>query len=193
VENEIKLLSINEIIKEKFLIPSYQRGYRWEKRQVTELLDDIWAFSEQEKKKGEFYCLQPVVIKKNKDKWEVIDGQQRLITIYIILYYLNKKRYSIEFETRKESGKFLDRIDVEDNSDIDYFFMGQAYKTIRAWFENKENEEDENTIQDELNIAIGKSTKIIWYEINDESNPIDIFTRLNIGKIPLTRACLKNK
>lgn len=87
MENEIKLLSINEIIKEKFLIPSYQRGYRWEKRQVTELLDDIWEFSQQERKKDEFYCLQPIVVKKNGDKWEVIDGQQRLTTIYIILYF----------------------------------------------------------------------------------------------------------
>ncbi|MEI7846181.1 MAG: DUF262 domain-containing protein [Chloroflexota bacterium] len=55
MENDIKLLAINEIIGEKFLIPSYQRGYRWEKQQVIDLLDDIWEFSQQERKKGEFY------------------------------------------------------------------------------------------------------------------------------------------
>jgi hypothetical protein len=45
MNNDIRLRSINEIIKEKFLVPSYQRGYRWEKRQITELLDDIDYFS----------------------------------------------------------------------------------------------------------------------------------------------------
>lgn len=188
MENEIKLLSINEIIKEKFLIPSYQRGYRWEKRQVTELLDDIWEFSQQERKKDEFYCLQPIVVKKNGDKWEVIDGQQRLTTIYIILYFLGRKRYDIEFETREKSKEFLQNIDVSNTSNIDYFFIGQAYKTIKEWFEYKENVESEYTVRDEFSIALGKLTKIIWYEVNDGSNPINIFTRLNIGKIPLTNA-----
>lgn len=188
MENDIKLLTINEIIKEKFFIPSYQRGYRWEKRQVTELLNDIWEFSQQERKKDEFYCLQPVVVKKKVDKWELIDGQQRLTTIYIILCYLQRKRYDIEFETREKSKEFLQNIDLSNTSNIDFYFIGQAYLTIKEWFEHKENCESEYTIKDEFNIALGKLTKIIWYEVNDESNPIDIFTRLNIGKIPLTNA-----
>lgn len=69
-----------------------------------------------------------------------------------------------------------------------YFFIGQAYKTIKEWFEYKENVESEYTVRDEFSIALGKLTKIIWYEVNDGSNPINIFTRLNIGKIPLTNA-----
>lgn len=188
MENDIKLLAINEIIKEKFFIPSYQRGYRWEEQQVADLLEDIWEFSQQERKKDEFYCLQPVVVKKKDHKWELIDGQQRLITIYIILNHLGKKRYEIEFETRKKSKEFLENIDVNNTSNIDFFFIGQAFSIIKEWFEHKENVESEYTIKDEFHIALGKSTKIIWYEVNDESNPIDIFTRLNIGKIPLTNA-----
>ena len=188
MENDIKLFTINEIIKEKFFIPSYQRGYRWEKRQVTDLLNDIWEFSQQEKKKNEYYCLQPIVVKKKDDKWELIDGQQRLTTIYIILYYLDRKRYEIEFETREKSKEFLENIDATNTSNIDFYFIGQAYLTIKEWFEHKENVESEHTIKDELNIALGKLTKIIWYEVNDGGSPIDIFTRLNIGKIPLTNA-----
>ena len=48
-----------------FNIPSYQRGYRWDKKQVEDLLKDIWDFARNdEKKKSDFYCLQPVVVKK---------------------------------------------------------------------------------------------------------------------------------
>lgn len=82
-----------------FFIPDYQRGYRWGTRQVEQLLDDLCAFFD--RGKGQFYCLQPIVVKeitKDEDKnkyalisktdnnrwYEVIDGQQRLTTIRII-------------------------------------------------------------------------------------------------------------
>ena len=33
-----------DLFGKKFIIPHYQRGYRWEEQEVTELLDDIWNF-----------------------------------------------------------------------------------------------------------------------------------------------------
>lgn len=44
MDNELRLKSINELLNESFHIPSYQRGYRWTKRQVTELLNDLEEF-----------------------------------------------------------------------------------------------------------------------------------------------------
>jgi uncharacterized protein with ParB-like and HNH nuclease domain len=65
MENKIELKSINELLGMEFYIPAYQRGYRWTDIQVTQLLDDIWQFSQKDgKTKGEFYCLQPIVGKK---------------------------------------------------------------------------------------------------------------------------------
>ena len=86
------LKSIKDILdKEKiFFIPHYQRGYRWGNLQVKQLLDDIWNFA-QTKTKEEFYPLQPIVVFNNDDKYEIIDGQQRLTTIYIILKYIQMK------------------------------------------------------------------------------------------------------
>ena len=56
----LKLKSINEIgLDTHFLIPSYQRGYRWDQTQVINLLDDIYDFM-QTKEKHSFYCLQPL-------------------------------------------------------------------------------------------------------------------------------------
>ena len=63
-------------IEGEFIIPSYQRGYRWERKQVETLLNDIMDNGDKP------YCLQPVVVRKRDDgKFELIDGQQRLTTI----------------------------------------------------------------------------------------------------------------
>ena len=103
--------SINDLIsgiedkKVCFIVPSYQRGYRWEKQQVIELLDDILDFSEN-KEDQDYYCLQPVVVRKlsledietynlenenGKEWYEVIDRQQRLTTLDLILHYFNEQ------------------------------------------------------------------------------------------------------
>ena len=86
---KLELKSISEILGMNFFIPSYQRGYRWEDRQVQDLLNDILEYS---KSKSEgFYCLQPIVIKQkaNEDNiFKVIDGQQRLTTIFIIFKFI---------------------------------------------------------------------------------------------------------
>lgn len=108
-KSEIELLPVKELLGRDFSIPGYQRGYRWTKRQVDDLLDDILEFMDKPPKEKEIYCLQPLVLKyKGKDNmvkgpWEVIDGQQRLTTIKILLAYLEyEKSYSIEYETRKK-------------------------------------------------------------------------------------------
>ena len=71
-----------------FFVPSYQRGYRWGDAEVIRLLDDIYAT---EGKRN--YCLQPVVVRKNGDRFELIDGQQRLTTLYLIYRYMNEASF----------------------------------------------------------------------------------------------------
>ena len=61
-EETISLIRVSDLLKERFFIPSYQRGYRWTSRQVEDLLDDIRDFT-RTAKEGEFYCLQPLVLK----------------------------------------------------------------------------------------------------------------------------------
>ena len=79
-------------------IPEYQRGYRWEKTQVLDLLQDLYAFFIGDTK-GQFYCLQPIVVKEkqmNNELWyEVIDGQQRLTTIRIIMQIYGRNRQTL--------------------------------------------------------------------------------------------------
>jgi hypothetical protein len=125
-----------------------------------------------------------VVVKVRNGSWQVIDGQQRLTTIYILLSCLGKtNEYTIEYETRTGSKDFLEKIDerkAEEN--IDYFHIVEAKKQIEKWFENK-NDDDKNIFTD----ALLNDVKFIWYE-TDENDPIKVFTRLNVGKISLTNA-----
>lgn len=194
-ENSIELKSINDILNHAFFVAHYQRGYRWNKQQVNDLLNDIWEFSQKEKNKNEFYCLQPIVVKKVNDQWELIDGQQRLTTILIILNFFNKFSFkepkpvfTINFETRSDSEAFLKQIDQNKKDDnIDYFHICSASEVIEEWFNNKKLE-GRNSIDNEFYPILLNDTKVIWYQVNDNSNPVEIFTRINIGKIPLTNA-----
>ena len=106
-ENKIELKSVSEILGMKFFIPSYQRGYRWTEQQVKDLLNDVNEFIPEKVKDSNeetWYCLQPLVVRKmdendsrlgkesdKKDWFEVIDGQQRLTTIFLIIHYFNEK------------------------------------------------------------------------------------------------------
>ena len=116
-----------------FFVPSYQRGYRWDESQVGQLLNDIIENGDNA------YCLQPLVVRKKTDGvFELIDGQQRLTTIYILLKYIKdtykprlKINFTLSYETRGGSAEFLNNIDREKaNDNIDYWFMYNAYKTI---------------------------------------------------------------
>ena len=183
---------------EHYLIPYYQRGYRWEVEHVTALLEDIHNFMQTEEKK---YCLQPIVVVPlndayGKNIWEVIDGQQRLITINIIFNYLKRPHYSIIFDKREKSTRFLEELSPKsyNHENPDFHFMSQAYAIIKDWFEEK-TKHDVGYI-DEFNTNLTKKVEIIWYQIEElksienedasENKKIDIFNRLNIGKIPLT-------
>ena len=195
MDNLIEIREINKLIKEKFFVPAYQRGYRWDKKQVIDLLDDIYEFmNKPNKQSGEFYCLQPVVVLRNGERCEIIDGQQRLTTIKIIHEYLKAKAtFEIEYATREGSKEYLKNIVNNSkegiaSNNIDYYFMRRAYLVIEDWFERMMRDKEEATLEMEFNVTLGKSCMVIWYEVNEDADAESIFTRLNIGKIPLTNA-----
>ncbi|BAP32669.1 uncharacterized protein CHSO_3632 [Chryseobacterium sp. StRB126] len=177
----------------RFFIPSYQRGYRWGKDEVSALLNDLLEFLIFSENKKEKYCLQPIVVKELPDgRYEVLDGQQRLTTLYILLSYLRQSDdevnlFSLQYETRTNSEAFLQNLTTEINSDNpDYFYISQAYGIISNWF--TDNGTRIPRLKRKITDIVLEQVDIIWYEIKEESNPIDVFTRINIGKIPLTNS-----
>ena len=202
----IEQKSIRDIIDKKinFNVPAYQRGYRWDKLNVTDLLDDLLEFM-QDTNSGKFYCLQPLVVKKiGENRYNVIDGQQRLTTIFIILKYLENllkeengidEIYTLSYETRKDSKDFLQNIasktQDESNQNMDYFCIYQAYKAVENWFGEKISEKKttkRKMLEIFTNSEDGKHIEFIRYEVEDSEDEVKIFARLNSGKIPLTNA-----
>lgn len=206
--NTLELKSVAELQNLAFYIPDYQRGYRWTRRQVEDLLNDIFEFSQKEN--AGIYCLQPlVVIKRSSEEqlldrvhaakdldevkrilngqWEVVDGQQRLTTIRLILEVLRHHRfYEITYQTREDSAEFLNGIttteaEKEAEKNIDFYHIYEAYKKIDEWLKEIDGKQKERF----QNVLLHR-VKFIWYETKED--PKEVFTRLNIGKISLTNA-----
>ena len=156
--------AIPELHNKKYYIPEYQRGYRWEDKQVLNLLDDLDTFFSGDTK-GQFYCLQPIVVKEvtiDNEKWlEVIDGQQRLTTILILMKVFDQLNapkfglpkthsYTIRYATRPSIQNIFDTISITSEPStnkavidesknqwpgmIDSLYIYNAAKTILNWF-----------------------------------------------------------
>ncbi|SDL58142.1 DUF262 domain-containing protein [Segatella bryantii] len=203
-ENKIELKSVSELLGMKFFIPSYQRGYRWTDLQIENLLNDILEFSKGID--GDFYCLQPLVVKKRKKdllaeikqansiedvetllkgEWIVIDGQQRLTTIYLILKALeNEYCPSLEYE-RESYIEVCDSCDEIKKDNIEIYHLTSAKKCIRKWIETN-SKDSANTLRNK----ILEQAKFIFYNVGDvsEEQEHDIFNNLNSGRIALTNA-----
>lgn len=175
-------------IRGTFHIPAYQRGYRWERTQVKTLLNDLYQCMEANGQEKD-YCLQPVVVqKKGELQYDLIDGQQRLTTIYILLRYAQQNYFSFEYETREKTKDFLNNMDPQlAQTNIDFFHIYQAYTTIKDWLEETFPADTDSHLYKLCNY-VKEKVKVIWYEVGAEADPIALFTRLNIGKIQLTNA-----
>ncbi len=211
------LKSIQQLKNHHFFVDKYQRGYRWDVRQVLDLLEDIGSFEPVGKR---FYCLQPVVVRKISGKevnsFELIDGQQRLTTLFIILTALNAERYMVDYQTRKGSAEFLNGIGenikveplkmepVVDTEELEKKLDGLWEKHIVTYpqHDNIDNYHFFKAFQivanwfqtgqgdgDVFKEKLFKHTKLIWYLIEDQSETSEqVFMNINSGKIPLTNA-----
>ena len=186
---------ISDELSGEFFIPSFQRGYRWGATEVVKLLDDINNDVVAAPKSRSYY-LQPIVVmqRESQDAWELIDGQQRLTTLYLIVKYLRdsnwlpraKVNYWLTYETRENSREYLDTLEPAlRHSNIDYHYIYSAYEAIARWFEAQSDPEGAA-----INIrkALAESVYLIWYEASEGTDGNELFRRLNVGRIPLTDA-----
>lgn len=179
-----------------FFIPSFQRGYRWERKQVLDLLEDILSFCSSPNGPANYY-LQPLVVNLEENRWGVLDGQQRLTTVLLILKKILSRLQGEEkqiFENRLFDIKYYRSFGSFDNPDhkssLDGFYLAEAKNTIDRWYMEKIR--DGYVISDFENCFIRsksqKKVNFIWYKVAPGSKraSIDIFNRLNKGKIGLT-------
>lgn len=182
-------------IQGKFFVARYQRGYRWTEPEVLSLLNDL------KDNIGKPYCLQPLVVKsRGNDKslceWELVDGQQRMTTLYLLLSYLKKSQlkplveptFSLDYETRPDSEKYLKNLDPKlRHKYIDFDHIFGAYECIEKWFEAMPPPR-RTIVADDIYKSLVQSVRVIWYEAPADMEATKLFTRLNVGKIPLDDA-----
>ena len=219
-ENHFTQKSIASLTGYKFIVEDYQRGYKWDFNQVLDLLQDIQDFGENGKLDS--YCLQPVAVKaiydqENPNKFELIDGQQRLTTIYIILKIVGGENlFDIQYKTREESERFLNNI----SSFPDYHFsfredhsnaqieegLNKQWKIFVEKNSDADNVDNYHFFQAALvirsyfeRVEFEKSTflknlkekvKIIWYQDPTKQTANALFKNLNSGKIRLSASDL---
>lgn len=200
----------SEAIKSKkhFTIPTYQRGYKWNRDNVWKLLSDLKSFERSSSNDSKsFYCIQNITIVPSKDNlgWNVVDGQQRLTTIYILLSFLRKFRQEeqlnffsdpkcLNYTVREATGNFLkDSIyngKVWENEIYpdkamlkDEWYILDVAKGIKDWFDTKGNFLNVSTLTDRLMLIVNNME-------NQSVSEEEIFAGLNSGKVDLDGADL---
>lgn len=182
-------------------IPEYQRGYKWTAANVIQLLEDLKNFKKSDN--DQFYCIQNITItkQKHKDSWcmNVIDGQQRLTTLFILLSYLQRNMKDkiilpsaniLKYSIRETSDKFLcdsiltgiiwdNAIDTNAAHTKDQFYIMAVADAIQDWF--RENKLETKTVLDDLVLIVNEVRP------GDEET---VFASLNGGKVDLDGADL---
>lgn len=199
-ETKLEILSVSDIkgVGDQPLrlrVPSYQRGYRWEPRQVFQLLDDLKEHVAHNSK--EPYYLQPVVVapantnelellkEDEQFEFDLIDGQQRLTTIFIIFKALEA--------LKRNDRATLNKLEIDDkefdklyglytkvsnlNTKLNYELIYQTRTSSKNFLNNiayKNIDVDADVVDapDHLYIYYAYKAVLNWIDINDNSEKI---------------------
>lgn len=182
---KVNVLSISLLKGKTFYVPGYQRGYKWRKSDVKNLICDIEEINDTE---GD-YCLQPIVVAPDNNKFILVDGQQRLTTIWLITNWAKHNNveanfidYDIKYEEgRCDSNKYLQALKEngkgEDVGTCDTHYFEEAIAAIK----------EESTKLTRFFTNLNSKVKIIWYPVDAKDGPAK-FERLNSSRIGLTNA-----
>lgn len=138
MNKKLEILQVSILFNNvKYEIPIYQRNYAWGENQIQQLIDDIYDSN------GTYFLGNLIVNQKNTGVYEVIDGQQRLTTLYLLEKYLNMDFFngSLCFEAREKSNRTLSIIGTEERSNLLDELQSKelinGYKMIEDYFKSK--------------------------------------------------------
>ena len=148
--NIVKLISVRDLLDKKFVIPDYQRGYKWKPQQARDLLDDLYEFmnklNNSDDDSDAFYCLQPLAVKKQYDLTDfepfVIDKQSEQSAIEKHLKYLETcaQWEVIDGQQRLTTIKLLlTYLNAADKLSISYVTRPESEKYLDDINNSKEN------------------------------------------------------
>lgn len=205
----------------QFVIPIYQRNYVWEKKNVIQLMNDIEKMIPFYNNDDEsiFHFFGSIVYidtlhKGSFSEWTVIDGQQRLTTIFLILQAL-KQIYSENEKIISKKYLLNDEDIINSNDEMDRYRLkplvsdDNVYKLIQDGKLDKLSDDEQNSnvlkayniIKKELESWKTKYTfeqilgaidkfKIVWIQLDKKEDPQQVFESINSTGVNLTAADL---
>lgn len=87
-EVSASIMTLSEVMDLNLTLPDYQREYCWEDKNIIDLWHNLKKIQD-----GKPFHLGTIILHDYKNKYDIIDGQQRLITLSIILLALGYKKY----------------------------------------------------------------------------------------------------
>lgn len=156
--------SIKSLLEtDKLVIPNYQRPYKWTKKNIEDLLTDISnAIADARKYKDFKYRIGTVLLHDNKNTFEIVDGQQRTISLYLIYSFL-KPGYKCFFSDNAKFSNTISQKNIKDNAAF-----------IRQWFSSKEQDE-----KVEFAEAFEKTLEVVVITVAKTSEAFQLFDSQN--------------
>lgn len=156
-----KVKSINELDFGSLAIPNYQRPYMWDKKNVRQLLQDIYASYSRNLKD---YRIGSIIVHKNGDRLDIVDGQQRSTTLYLIFNNLGKR---IKFKAKYRHE--ISKLHIVENNEY-----------INSWIDSNIGKGKEQFLN-----YIENHCSVVYIEVEDLSEAFQMFDSQNGRGKPL--------
>lgn len=168
--DSIEIKSVADCLKKKLSIPAYQRPYKWAIQNIDEMLQDIYSAIQQQKIYSEFrYRLGTIILHKDdldsscsEPKYNIVDGQQRLITLSLISRYLDTN-----YQNNILATSFSDPTSQAN--------IYHNFQHISEWFSLRKN----TPIIDEFKQAMATILEVVVIYVKKESEAFQLFDSQN--------------
>lgn len=193
-------LSLKEVVSKgyEFNIPIYQRLYVWEDSQIKIFLEDILNAYRNNKLE---YFIGGIVFVKENDFFDLIDGQQRSTTLWLLskvlgydlndYAFVNKNKLRLNFSIRKNVTRYFEGLsnlkqlkNPTLESDKDLINISKAYHQIIGFIEDEGNKINKQKFAEYIYCKV----KLICTEVPAETDLTKLFEVINARGVQLEQA-----
>ena len=154
---------VDDLLDMKLVIPDYQRPYKWDTKNIGELLSDIGDAISEKKKNSEFkYRIGTIIVHKDAEgNGNIVDGQQRVISLTLLKFFLDNT-----FDSLILRQSFRNK--------TTQYNIKQNYEYIRDWFSLKNVEE-----RDECKKALKDTLEVVIITVSKQGEAFQLFDSQN--------------
>lgn len=159
-----EIWSVDHLLAQNIIIPSYQRPYKWGNKNIRELILDIQKSIEEARKYPNFkYRVGTVILYRESgtELYEVVDGQQRLLSFLLLKLCLDPN-----FKCELLSTKFSDKVTKQNLHDNAQY--------IREWFSSVDD-----ATKEAFNRALGDTLEVVVLTVNELNEAFQLFDSQN--------------